>query len=220
MVGEIRDGETADLAVQAALTGHLVFTTLHTNNAATCLPRLLDMGVEPFLIASTIRVIVGQRLVRKLCPNCREEYAPDENVIARIKKIFNLNQSEDFLKLHQLEAQAIDAGIGSTNVKNEHEETRLKASTSETAILKLWKAHDGGCNKCNSSGYLGRLGIYEVLSNSDQIQKSIIKNSTSEDLEAQAILDGMVIMQIDGIVKALCGLTTVEEIMRVTSTEE
>src|SRR5665213_566392 len=90
MVGEVRDGETADLAVQAALTGHLVFSTLHTNNAATCLPRLLDMSVEPFLIASTVRVVIAQRLVRRLCVNCREAYQPDETTSKQLFKSFNL----------------------------------------------------------------------------------------------------------------------------------
>jgi type IV pilus assembly protein PilB len=216
MVGEIRDGETADLAVQAALTGHLVFSTLHTNNAATCLPRLLDMGVEPFLIASTVRVAIGQRLVRRLCPDCREEYVPDESVVAQIKSTFGFESAAEFARLSELEKQALEAGIGA---KLTGKRSTAELGTNGKTILKLWKAHEDGCNTCNHSGYRGRMGVYEVLSNNLAIQKLIMSNSTSEDLEAQAVSDGMVTMQMDGLVKALRGQTTIEEIMRVTSTE-
>src|SRR6201999_1865793 len=104
MVGEIRDGETADLAVQAALTGHLVFSTLHTNNAATCLPRLLNMGVEPFLIASTVRIVMAQRLVRRLCVDCREAYAPDATVLKQLGVSFHLENNGGIKVIHELEA--------------------------------------------------------------------------------------------------------------------
>lgn len=210
MVGEIRDGETADLGVQAALTGHLVFSTLHTNNAATCLPRLLDMGVEPFLIASTVRVVIGQRLVRRLCPDCREEYVPDESVIAQVKTTFNLDNAAALARIGDLEKQALAAGIGA-------KDTEL--SMDGKGIRRLWRTHEGGCDACNHSGYRGRMGVYEVLSNNFAIQKLIMSGATSEDLEAQAIADGMVTMQMDGLIKALRGQTTLEEIMRVTSTE-
>jgi type IV pilus assembly protein PilB len=216
MVGEIRDGETADLAVQAALTGHLVFSTLHTNNAATCLPRLLDMGIEPFLIASTVRVIIGQRLVRRLCPDCREEYTPDQTVIDQIQTAFGLRQASAFSLLHELEKQAFDAGVGSKET-GKHPTNAM--STNGKTILKLWKAHEEGCATCGHSGYHGRMGVYEVLGNNTAIQKLIMSNSTSEQLEEQAISDGMVTMQMDGLIKALRGQTTVEEVMRVTSTE-
>lgn len=216
MVGEIRDGETADLAVQAALTGHLVFSTLHTNDAATCLPRLLDMGVEPFLIASTVRVVIGQRLVRRLCPNCREQYAPDKNIAARLKSSFNLDNAAAFSRLHELEKQALAAGIGA---KDSGKSSTAELSTDGKTILKLWKSHADGCDECNHTGYSGRLGVYEVLGNNLAIQKLIMSSSTSEALETQAITDGMVTMQLDGLIKALRGLTTLEEILRVTSTE-
>lgn len=213
MVGEIRDRETADLAVQAALTGHLVFSTLHTNNAATCLPRFLDMGIEPFLIASTVRIVIGQRLVRRLCPSCREAYEPDANAIEHIKTAFGLGVEGAMPHVHQLEKEALDGGIGAA------EKATADLSTTERTIQRLWKAHDGGCEKCNMSGYRGRMGIYEVLENNFGIQKLIVANSTSENLEAQAVKDGMVTMQMDGLVKALRGDTSLEEIMRVTSTE-
>ena len=209
MVGEIRDRETADLAVQAALTGHLVFSTLHTNNAATSLPRLLDMGVEPFLIASTVRAVVGQRLVRRLCPDCRESYQPDEAALKHLGHIFGINDEGTLKSLHELEQQAIAGGIGKD----------ITPGTSDNRILQLWKAHDGGCENCGHVGYKGRTGIYEVLPNSESIQKLIVSSATSEDLQTQAIKEGMVTMQVDGFIKALRGQTSVEEILRVTSEE-
>jgi type IV pilus assembly protein PilB len=216
MVGEIRDGETADLAVQAALTGHLVFSTLHTNNAATCLPRLLDMDIEPFLIASTVRVVIGQRLVRKLCPECRQEYVPDSPRLAQISKTFKITTNEAMQRLHKLEAEALAAGIGNRkDVKNDAGTADL--ATTEKIISKLWKANEQGCDNCNHTGYKGRMGIYEVLSNSTHVQQLIISRSASEALEEKAVDEGMITMQIDGLVKALRGQTTLEEILRVTA---
>ncbi len=209
MVGEIRDGETANLGVQAALTGHLVFSTLHTNNAATCLPRLLDMGIEPFLIASTVRAVVGQRLVRTLCKKCRESYKPNQTELGEIVRIFGINSAEKVKHLHDLEGQAAKGGIGGTAEE-------LKLGSTENNITTLWKDHPGGCDECNGSGYKGRMGIYEVLANTLDVQKLIVANSTSNSLQEQAVKDGMVTMQTDGLVKALRGLTSIEEILRVT----
>lgn len=217
MVGEIRDGETADLAVQAALTGHLVFSTLHTNNAATCLPRLLDMGVEPFLIASTVRVVIGQRLVRRLCVDCREEFKPDDTFLKSLDKSFNLSENGGAKRFHELEEQAIKDGIGASVAGKGKEVTGV--STSATEITRLWKAKDNGCEHCNHTGYKGRIGIYEVLTNSPNIQKMIVTNSTSENINGAAITDGMLTMQLDGLVKALRAQTTIEEVLRVTAQE-
>ena len=210
MVGEIRDGETANLAVQAALTGHLVFSTLHTNNAATSLPRLLDMGIEPFLIASTIRAVVGQRLIRKICPNCRIEYRPDAPTLADLNEAFHSDDTTAMKRIHELEIQAMSAGLGGENATSQ-------PGSTETAITTLWKANDSGCEICGKTGYKGRLGIYEVLGNSPEIQKLIVSNATSDELQNQAIASNMITMQIDGLVKALRGLTSIEEILRVTS---
>ncbi len=211
MVGEIRDGETAGLAVQAALTGHLVFSTLHTNNAATCLPRLLDMNIEPFLIASTVRVIVGQRLVRKLCPDCRIAIKPDQATLADLAKAFNLDKPGAMAHLHELEKQAISEQLGG--------DTTEPGTTGKT-IASLWQAHDEGCDTCNHTGYKGRMGIYEVLENNEAIQKLIVSGATSDTIEQTAIEHGMVTMQVDGVIKALRGMTTIEEILRVTATGE
>jgi type IV pilus assembly protein PilB len=215
MVGEVRDGETADLAVQAALTGHLVFSTLHTNNAATCLPRLLDMGVEPFLIASTVRVVVAQRLVRRLCTDCRIAFAPEQAALKQLEKSFKISEHGGVKRIHELETEAQEDGIGTGSDQKKED----KLSTSASAITQLWKANDEGCDSCNHTGYKGRIGIYEVLDNTPDLQTMIVGNSTSEVIEQAAIDNGMITMQLDGLVKALRGQTTIEEVLRVTAQE-
>lgn len=216
MVGEIRDTETADLGVQAALTGHLVFATLHTNNAATCLPRLLDMHIEPFLIASTVRAVIGQRLVRRLCVDCREELTPDAAILKQIDSIFGTDSTATMKRLHQLEVEALEAGIGKTNAGKSKVNVG-EPSTTDSKITKIYKAHIDGCESCGHVGYKGRMGIYEVLSSSPDIQKLIVTSATSEVIQDQAIKEGMITMQTDGLVKALRGQTTIEEILRVTA---
>jgi type IV pilus assembly protein PilB len=206
MVGEIRDGETADLAVQAALTGHLVFSTLHTNNAATTLPRLLDMNIEPFLIASTVKAVVGQRLVRRLCMNCRQNYVPTADEVTAISHLFKLDDTKVFSQIHVLEKQAVDQHVGG--------DTPL--GTDGKTITTLWHASPDGCEECSHTGYKGRVGIYEVLGNTIPIQKLIVSNATSNQIQDQAILEGMITMQTDGLIKAIRGNTTVEEVLRVT----
>lgn len=217
MVGEIRDGETSALAVQASLTGHLVFATLHTNNAATCLPRLLDMGIEPFLIASTVRAVVGQRLVRRLCAECRTPHTPNEADLKQIDKIFHTSEPGHMKYIHQLEEQARAGGVGKmTTGKNSKQSTEALA-TSDKAIDKIWKAKENGCEACNQTGYKGRIGIYEVLGNTEKIQQLIVSNATSDEIQNQSISDGMITMQMDGFIKSLRGQTSIEEILRVTS---
>lgn len=208
MVGEIRDGETANLGVQAALTGHLVFSTLHTNNAATCLPRLLDMGIEPFLIASTVRVVIGQRLVRRLCPVCKESYKPNQTEIKSVTQMFGLGHEGQMKHMFELEKQAASQGIGADIGEG-------LSSTKET-INRLYRPKNGGCDECNHVGFKGRMGIYETLANSNEIQKLIVANATSTVLQDQAIKEGMMTMQVDGFIKALRGQTSIEEILRVT----
>lgn len=205
MVGEIRDGETASLAIQAALTGHMVFSTLHTNNAATTLPRLLDMNIEPFLIASTIRAVVGQRLVRRLHKESRQQYIPTKEELEAVMKSFSL-KPESFRVLHELEKQAMAAGLGG--------DTPL--STDENGIKTLWRADSNYTDDSVREGYRGRVGIYEVLFNSESVQKLIMSHATSTQIQEQAIREGMVTMQLDGLVKALRGETTIEEILRVS----
>jgi type IV pilus assembly protein PilB len=206
MVGEIRDGETANLGVQAALTGHLVFSTLHTNNAATCLPRLLDMGIEPFLIASTVKAVVGQRLVRRLCMTCRQQYVPEQAEVDEIVKLFNLPADKNFSYVHQLEEVARQQRVGGDT----------PAGTDEQTITSLWRANPEGCDECSHTGYKGRIGIYEVLGITVPVQRMITAAATSEQIQAQAIAEGMTTMQTDGLVKTLRGNTTLEEVLRVT----
>lgn len=206
MVGEIRDSETANLGVQAALTGHLVLTTLHTNNAATSLPRLLDMNIEPFLIASTVKGVIGQRLVRRLCVFCRERIVPTDAEAAEATSLFNLKSATDISTIHNLEKSAASQGIGGN----------APLSTSEAKIEALWKAHEGGCDECSHTGYKGRVGIYEALDNTIPIQKLIMASGTSNQIQDQAISEGMITMQTDGTVKALRGVTTIAEVLRVT----
>ncbi len=197
MVGEIRDAETAGLGVQAALTGHLVFSTLHTNNAATCLPRLLDMGIEPFLIASVVRVVIGQRLVRTLVHEDAEEYTPDETEKKEIERVFNIKSDADWQIVFK--------------ILNEAQEAFGKPKTSK---LSFWRPKKD--LPTDKTGYKGRKGIYEVLNNSLEIQKMIVANATSEAIQEQAVKDGMLTMQLDGLIKALLGTTSIEEILRVT----
>ena len=205
MVGEIRDGETANLGVQAALTGHSVFSTLHTNNAATCLPRLLDMDIEPFLIASTVKAVIGQRLVRRLCQSCRQAYTPSQEELNYITQMFNITP-ESMPHLHELEEQAASESIGGDT----------PMGTTDATIVQLWKPSPEGCDECGHNGFKGRVGIYEVLGISVAIQKMITANATSNDIQEQAISEGMITMQMDGLIKSFRGVTTIEEILRAT----
>jgi len=197
MVGEIRDKETADLAVQAALTGHLVFSTLHTNSAAGILPRLLDMNIEPFLIASTIRTVIGQRLIRKMSVE---------------KKPYECTPAE---------AAIINSVVGSLLPKNEEERKSVSESLgyenlplSGQKAYTLYKAED---TPDNPGGFKGRIGLYEAFAVSPAIQEMILKRATSAQIQAQASKEGMITMRQDGYLKALNGLTTIQEVDRVAS---
>lgn len=206
MIGEVRDGETANLAIQAALTGHMVFTTLHTNNAATSLPRLLDMQIEPFLIASTIRAVVGQRLVRRLHRASRISAVPTPEEQAAIIKLFGLKEGQDFRTIHELEKKAASEGLGG--------DTPL--STDENGIKTIWHANKDFSEDDAQEGYKGRIGIYEILTNSRSIEKLILTRGSSDQINQQAKSEGMMAMQIDGLIKALRGETTIEEVLRVS----
>ncbi len=206
MVGEIRDSETANLGVQAALTGHLVFSTLHTNNAATTLPRLLDMEIEPFLIASTVKAIIGQRLVRRLSRISRISYTPTEEEKQAVLRLLGIKEPKDFARIHELEKKAAAAGIGGD----------APLSTDENGIKTLWKADTEDDGDGTNKGFKGRIGIYETLDNTLGIQKLIMANATANEIQDQAIKEGMMTMQLDGIIKALRGETTIEEVLRAT----
>jgi len=172
MVGEIRDEETAKIAVHSALTGHLVLSTLHTNDSAGAIPRFLDMGVEGYLVASTVNVIVAQRLIRKICPNCIVEYQPEKAIITKLTE---------------------DLGLD----------------------LKSQKFYKGqGCEECHMSGFLGRIGIYEVLPVSEAIRVLTSEKSSADKIQKAAEEEGLITMLHDGINKVAAGLTTIEEVLK------
>lgn len=315
MVGEIRDAETANLAVQAALTGHTVLSTLHTNNAATTLPRLLDMNIEPFLIATTVNTVIAQRLVRKLCSKCKTPYTPSGTLLDEIESTFNLSRTLAHLNTGttptapaqpvektpvtppapaalkpiantvppvrkqdpnrkvipvpetlDLERRSIldriaqdpniidrpsgdgdDSSIGLPpeeanptlppkpseagaakiqQIAEKPDETPEKAASSldemppastpntNAETLVLYRAV--GCKQCGNSGFSGRMGIYEVLDVSAEIGTLITSKATANEIQKTAVAKGMITMQEDGLIKALQGLTTIEEILRVT----
>lgn len=311
MVGEIRDSETANLAVQAALTGHIVLSTLHTSNAATTLPRLLDMNIEPFLIATTVNTVIAQRLVRKLCDKCKVPYTPSGTLLDEMKKTFDIDRTLLHLKGQittgptvaptpepaarpvaqtapapaappaepehrrgemrkviqppedlDLERRSIldriaqdpniinrPSGSGDdTAVGLPEEELAEKLpvkSGTEGKIVEIPAAvptpvtpdaidempaakdanadvnslvlyHSVGCKQCDNSGFTGRMGIYEVLDISGAVAKLITAKATADEIQKAGVAGGMVTMQEDGFLKALKGLTTVEEVLRVT----
>jgi len=180
LVGEIRDKETTQLAIQAALTGHLVFSTLHTNDASTAIPRLIDLGAEPFLIASVLNASMAQRIVRKICEFCKKQYEPAPEVQQNIKEV-----------------------LGPLLPKQYSDGTKMTLSKGD------------GCNECGNTGYQGRVAIFEVLKVTTTINKMILQESSGKEIESQARKDGLIMMKQDGYLKALDGMTTIEEVLRV-----
>jgi len=175
MVGEIRDEETASIAVNAALTGHKLLATLHTNDAATTLPRLLDMGIEPFLIASTVNVAIGQRLVRMICPHCKVPRRITDGEFAALKDTVSADVLDDHRDFFQ----------------------------------------GKGCSMCHDTGYLGRMGIYEILEMNDFVREAIMRRADAGEVKKIAVKNGMITLLEDGFRKAIEGRTTIEEILRV-----
>jgi len=180
LVGEIRDAETMQLAIQASLTGHLVFSTLHTNSASGTLPRLLDMGAEPFLLASTMELVLAQRLIRILCPDCRKEHVATE---------------EELLKMREM--------LG--NLADQY--------APEGKELKIYQSK--GCSKCNDTGFVGRMGVFEVLVVTEKVGRLVLERETADAIEKVSVESGMLKMLQDGILKVIDGTTTLEEILRV-----
>ena len=193
MVGEIRDKETAEIAIHSAMTGHQVLSTLHTNDAPTTLPRLIDMDIPPFLVAFTVNIIVAQRLVRKICEYCKKEFILEKAAIAELEKIVNIKRIIEILKSQGAE---------------------LKPKEISLQTLKFY--HSEGCRRCNETGYKGRIGIYEVLEIDTPLINKINQRATAEDIKNYAAENGMITMLQDGIVKAKNGITTIEEVLRVT----
>jgi len=183
MIGEIRDVETADMAIHAALTGHIVLSTLHTNDAAGAFPRLIDMGIEPFLITSSVHTVIAQRLTRKICPDCKEK----------------IELSKEELDEIQVEIDKMP--------EQQRDEVMSKP-------LEFW--HGKGCDKCGGKGYKGRIGVFEILDVTEEIRSLVLKRTSGDEIAASAVKNGMVTMVQDGIIKALRGDTTIEEVWRAT----
>jgi len=192
MVGEIRDSETAQIAAHAAMTGHLVLSTLHTNDAITTIPRLADMDVPSFLISSTTNIIIAQRLVRKICQKCIVSYTIGKKGIDEINKLMDVDTIFKVLERVKL--------------------INPRRQTRESLLFY----HGKGCKDCNHSGYKGRIGIFEILEFTDKIQQLVIDNVNSDQIMKEALDEGMIKIIEDGFIKAKNGITTVEEVLRVT----
>ena len=190
MVGEIRDEETAELAIHAALTGHLVLSTLHTNSAIGAISRLVDMGIQPFLLASSLKLLIGQRLVRKICPKCKKEVT-DLSTMAE--------------------------GVIKSELKNIPPKAFERIGINKFSDLKKIKTYKGeGCSECQNKGMKGRIGIYEMVEITEEVARMIGNGVSEADIELEAKKDGYTTMKQDGILKVLEGGTTIEEVQRVT----
>lgn len=196
MVGEIRDGETAELAVQAALTGHVVLSTLHTNSASGAIPRLLDMGVEDFFLTSTIIGVLAQRLVGKVCEFCKQEYEPPKEILDTLEGVLN------------------ELSTNTTIMTKDPEIAKSVKSLQAKKGLTLWRGK--GCPKCENRGHKGRVGIFELLLMSEKISELTMEKSPASKIEQVAKQEGMITLLQDGILRALEGTTSLEEVMRVT----
>lgn len=215
MIGEIRDKETAQLAVQASLTGHLVLATLHTNSAAGALPRLLDMHIEPYLLTSTINVVVGQRLVRTICDNCKESYKASEELVKTIHKGMAGLQGFDMYSYPKSDKSVAGPGQISTLDSSQISPRELEKQQQARGIQEVTLYRGKGCTKCNKTGYSGRGGIFEVLKVSEKVARLIMEHRSAGEIEKQAVQEGMITMIQDGFMKALEGITTIEEVLRV-----
>jgi general secretion pathway protein E len=206
MVGEIRDAETAEIAIQASLTGHLVLSTIHTNDAATGITRLADMGVQPFLVASSVVGLQAQRLIRRVCPHCCEPHVPTSEELREL----NIDESAFRSGNPCLNAPVRDAD-GSI--------IRPAPWKGYKAPPKghVWKAV--GCEECNGIGYRGRTGVYEVLMVSEAVRRLTIRNASGTEIKEAAVAEGLRTLRDDGAYKILCGITTIDEVMRVTAEE-
>lgn len=192
MIGEIRDQETAEEAMHAAMTGHIVLSTLHTNSAAAAPPRIIDIGIEPYLIASTMNAIMAQRLVRVICVDCKTKIELDDTMKGALSKEFMLDK--------------LVATINRENI--------LDKQIKKFDDLEFFQGK--GCDKCGNTGYKGRIGIHEILEVTPEIQELIVKRATSLEIQDEAETQGMILMWQDGFIKATLGQTTIEEILRVT----
>jgi general secretion pathway protein E len=206
MVGEIRDTETAEIAIQASLTGHLVLSTIHTNDAATGITRLVDMDVQPFLVASSLVALMAQRLVRRVCMSCCEPYRPSSVELGELN----------------IDPAAFYAGEPCLNVPpRDAAGEAVPVVAPEGRQLPppghVWRAN--GCSVCNGTGYSGRTGVYEVLGMTEEIRRLAIRNASATEIKDQALREGLRTLRDDGAHKVLSGVSTIDEVMRVTAEE-
>lgn len=216
-LGEIRDEETARLAIRAALTGHLVLSTLHTNGAVASLVRLIDMGIEPFLVASTVKCVVAQRLVRTICPSCRTSTMATPEMIAEITHVLGGIQNFDVIRY----AEALSKRAAPAPETPEYKfSPPVKApEMSPEGRKTIYLYHGEGCSKCGGTGYKGRMAIFEVVTVTDKVSSGIARNAEFGTLEKLAEEEGMVTMVQDGYLKAVEGITTIEEVSRVAKSD-
>ena len=209
MVGEIRDLETGSIAIKAALTGHMVLSTLHTNSAPETITRLMDMGLEPFNVSSALNLILAQRLVRRICKGCREQYQPSDIEFAGAKVTASRTLGE--LRITQL---ALD---GAKRGAMPDAAPFLETLSAATPVGKLPFFRGKGCDACNGTGYKGRQGLYEVMNMTPAIRKLIVQNAGAAELKDAAVDEGMLTLRMDGWLKVLRGITTLEQVVRETA---
>jgi type IV pilus assembly protein PilB len=211
MVGEIRDLETGGIAIKAALTGHLVLSTLHTNSAPETVTRLLDMGLEPFNVASALNLVLAQRLVRRVCSQCRVKYNPDDSELAGAKVTRGTTLGD--LKFTQ---EALDnARVRATPEAAPH----LEGLSLATTIGQLPYYKGKGCDACGGTGLKGRQGLYEVMTMTPKLRRLILQNVGAGEIRDAAIDEGMLTLRMDGWLKVLKGITTLEQVIRETGAQ-
>jgi type IV pilus assembly protein PilB len=204
-VSNISDTETAKLAVEGALSGRLLLAGIYATNATSALSYLLAAGVEPYLVAHTVQAVVGQRVVRHLCDNCKEIYTPSEQEMIGLLKSLGIRTAAQLQRVRELEQQALEEKV-----------VVGASSTDRGPITNLYRASKDGCAECSHTGYKGSLGIYEVLETSESIQRLLLSGAAPQVIEDQALQEGMPTMQMDGLVKVLLGLTSVDEVASAT----
>ena len=193
MVGEIRDLETAEIAIQASLTGHLVLSTIHTNDSAGAITRLVDLGVQPFLVVSSLMAALAQRLVRRVCPHCRELYRPTDDELTSIG----------------LDPATFHAGKARV--------AKFAGDDGAPPVGMVYRAKEGGCEICGGAGYKGRTALYELLNIDDKIRQMAMKNADAGQVKQHAMERGMRTLRDDGAQKVLAGLTTIPEVLMITA---
>lgn len=205
MISNVTDKASADAVVRAAAGGHIVLAGMHADNAAAATAHLQSMTEEGFLFATALRAAVSQRLVRRLCNHCRESYQPSPDELRSIEKSFGIGSTVARQKIHQLETAAVREGLGGKT-----------ATTTPQGITTLWRASDDGCQACNHTGYQGAIAVVEVLSiEKNTLEGTLLTSVTADKVRKAALKDGFIPMELDGLIKALCGQTTLAELLRI-----